>query len=298
MAWSFTSNPFISMYGPLFLVVYYVLVIALWQLTKALLKNWPRLPKETLLPNANISPCFIALLMHRKDGVLLQGMGVLLQRGYLEKGKKLDYYRAAKTSDSELEDSERRLLAHFSKAKYAFTVNGLIDRISNEYEQQAREEGLILSERQLRTQFRIALGGGLLIFALAVYKIWVALMTGHSNVLFLAISAPILAIAYYLRFKPRDRIVNSPKGRALLDYYLTQLSHLSNREGAQAWLYLVLVGTVSIDSFFMTSYARHVNSGSAGSGGDGSPSSSDSGGDSGSGGDGGGSGCGGCGGGD
>lgn len=59
MAWSFTSNPFISMYGPLFLVVYYVLVIALWQLTKALLKNWPRLPKETLLPNANISPCFI-----------------------------------------------------------------------------------------------------------------------------------------------------------------------------------------------------------------------------------------------
>lgn len=293
MAWSFISNPFISMSGPDFLITYYFLVVVLWVITKALLGSWPRSSKVIMPTKLDASPYFIAWLKHREDGALLQGVGTLLQKEYLEQTKE-NYVRTVKTPANDLDENDRKVLKHFAREKHVLSVSRLIKEICGRYEKHARAQALILSERQLLIKRRIVKAGALLILALAAYKLFVALITGHSNVLFLVFSAPILSLIYYISCRPKSSVVNSATGNALLEHYRCLLSCLREKDKAQVWLLWVLAGTVTMAALVVPSPASASAGAGGDSGGDNFSSSSDSGGGD----SGGGSGCGGCGGGD
>ena len=286
-------NPFL-LPGPQFLFFYAALAAlvfaACWCVRSALYEAGDARPVER--PS---DPYEIAVLRNGPGEAVRVGLLALASRGAVHAAG-----AHVKLDDAPLVDAhpfERALAQEIASGasvpsiEKAATIEGRLGRVTSDL----TDRGLLLgSEQQFLLIVTLVAGGGLLAIV-AVAKIWTALSTGHTNILFLLIASVAATLAPMLLHRRR-----TPRGDAAL------LAMKDGRSGAtlasgtspsevafSAALFGLGVAPLALQPFVFA-IQTPVRSGGAGCSSGGGDFSSDGGGDGGGGGCGG---CGGCGGG-
>lgn len=297
MAWGLVDNPIISLSGGHFLLFYYTIIITSRYLLILYKKKLHKRQSESL--NVNEDPFFIAWLKDPTMGITNMVMGPLLDEGYIT-NKNNQYYQISKKKKANTTLYERLILDYFRKPN---TVSGISKIFTNKYEEhQKKAERMHLiyndaDKRKIVKQHRRCL---LSIMALGLYKLIIAINTGHTNIAYLTLTIFVVVPVVFASRINMNAVTLTPCGQKYIRLYHDTLLNVTNKNLQQAWLSKVLTGGAAVAGLYATQAAAsdygnnsfHDSSDSSGS----SCGGSSCGGSSCSGSSCGGSGCGGCGG--
>jgi len=234
------DNPLASMYGPLFLVVYAVLIVFLIAFHKIRLNSldWTwKLPPPQIPQNPD--PYEIAYLRGGENEVARSVVFSLVQRGYLihtkDFIKRHEFFQKADTLPDIrlLSPLERKFFGSFHSPKTTkdiFGEGGLAEAISGycyDYERKLENEKLLMPPELKNVAQRNAGIAAVVILLFGCFKFFAAITHGRFNVIFLIIMAIIAMIILYKTTKlPRL----SRRGRAYLRELQTAFSKLKFQE--------------------------------------------------------------------
>ncbi len=310
-------NPIADMYGPHFLMLYGSVIVATligvrWGIRSAD-------PSTSLPPlplRSNPDPYELAYLRGGENEVTRLAIFSLVQRGYLELRENKKWWGGAErrlaqatgpTDGHDLSPIEKSVHRFFSLSQTAaevFKADPLslgLNGLCTEYETKLEHEDMLYPPQAQETARLIQIIGASIILGLGGYKLFAALINGHSNVIFLI----FMGMAGFVLFLLVSR---TPRLSYLGRDYLKRLQQAFERmkvkaatpaSGVPDATLLLLVSLFGVSMLSGTSYAsfgQMFGQSAAGSGGCGGSSSGGCGG-GGSSGCGGGGGCGGCGGG-
>ncbi|WP_258999199.1 TIGR04222 domain-containing membrane protein [Scandinavium goeteborgense] len=267
--------------GPSFLFFYICVVICVFFMTGKLFRKREEQSSPPLQLSGELDVLFISWLKSRGKGVLELIAGLLIERGFLEDMGDGQLIRTdkVKSADDDFSEYEEKILMHYSTSNSLLSSTNLITPLTKGYYELAVRKHMLLTEKQLSSRRKIAACGVTLMLLLGAAKLYIALSTGHHNVLYLVLCMIFSCVIYYFVFISSSRgMVNSRYGKDYIDRLILPLSEEVKPEIKM--LVCILVGQSIISSTVSSASDSYINS------------SSDVGGGSSCGG----SGCGGCGG--
>lgn len=230
------ENPLANMYGPMFLLVYAVLIVFLIVIHRYKLKalDWTsKLPLPQIPTNPD--PYEIAYLRGGDNEVVRSVIFTLVQKGFIINTK--DFLRNQSTfSKTEkvqdihlLSKMEREVLYYFAESKNAFEIfqsDGITNVVKNhclQYERKLLNENLLNPPETKSAADRNANIAAIVILAIGGFKLIAALSHGRTNVIFLIVMAIVgLIVLYKTTRVPRL----SHRGRAYLEELQIAFSNL------------------------------------------------------------------------
>jgi uncharacterized protein (TIGR04222 family) len=317
------DNPLANMFGPMFLLVYAVLIVTLIVLHRYKITSldWTKKLPLPQIP-ANPDPYEIAYLRGGENEVIRSVIFALVQRGYLIHTKDFMEKQATFSKSGKIDGihslnaMERNVLYYFSEPKDAGEIfkSGVSDVVSSHclaYEGKLLNEQLLTPPEIKSAAQRNAGIAAAVILAIGGFKFVAAVTHGRFNVVFLIIMAIVgLIVLFVTTSIPRL----SHRGRAYLEALQTAFSNLSKKTRvgdknktlqpsttfAGVDPLLLMVGVFGVGSligtdygYFEESFQKSAMNNSASTSGCGSGTSCGSSSCSSGGGDGGGGGCGG-----
>ncbi len=242
MTWTLSSNPIALMHGPTFLIFYYITVISIWFSFQGIIKK--RVEKNYFVQplESNIDPNLLAWLRSGEEGLLLLCLSFMLENKHIEalKGNKLRTISSPKSKQL-LNKTNMALLEHFSVPAGPETAYPLITNLNLYCRQKALNRNLIFDKKEKQIQCNLILLVITIIWALAIYKIIIAINNGHENIVILILSMFFLTFSFLLfnREKWREPPL-TPEGR---DYLQRMEKLLTNAGGDKnKWLISILSG--------------------------------------------------------
>ena len=315
----FWHNPLANMYGPFFLVLYGTVAVGLlifygWLIRRA--DTTDTLPPLTVPPE--VDPYEMAYLRGGENEAVRLVVFELMQRGYLhiveEKtgifSKEKVFARCENHPDvAELSTFARTAFDWFSVSRkpqdifQSSPLTTLAVEYTDRFRQRIESESLLAPAEKKATAVSAGFFIALALLGLGLYKLVVALNTGHHNVLFLigGMIVSLIAVVIVGSVAARHRL--SKRGRAYLAALQERFDNVKQQamtapagQFEPAWLAAFgLFGVTALAGTMYSDFGDMFHR-SAGAGGCGGTGSSCGGGGCGGGGCGGG--CGGCGGGD
>lgn len=225
------ANPIANMHGPLFLLFYaFVIGVTLLVCRLSLQRDSTTNLPLPLIPT-NPDPLEIAYLRGGENEVTRLVVLDLIQRGYLEIDKQNINQPINRPNVNILTSLERDVLNHFlspRKANQIFKSQllGKVKQHCTVYEQRLQNEQLLSSETASSFARRIAWKGKLIILGLGSYKLIIAVINGHSNVMFLVFMA-ITSIIILTNVCKVPRL--SDRGKAYLKALQQTFAQLKNQ---------------------------------------------------------------------
>ncbi|WP_261822354.1 TIGR04222 domain-containing membrane protein [Pragia fontium] len=236
MIWTVSSNPIANMYGPWFLLFYFVYFLCIIWLTlkahhlyHAVVSRSEPEDITVNLPN-KIDPYFIAWLQHGKERVLRLAMMRLSYEDLLVSGQKQkkNYMRKSATNPDLIQEKQRMLnsvesltLSCFEE-KYEQSREWAFNSLTSScqrYKSQAQQQGFIPPATRDNIFALIGYTGLILLLGMGVYKLAIAWGKGFDNIIFLSIMAPAFSWLYYRIFLSNraERPELTEKGKVFLD---------------------------------------------------------------------------------
>ncbi|HHW4413804.1 TIGR04222 domain-containing membrane protein [Citrobacter freundii] len=293
MTWGLGANPIISLSGGHFLLFYYTIIITSRYFLILYKKNLHKKQFKSL--NVNEDPFFIAWLKDSTMGIINMVMGSLLDGSYITK-KNNQHYQSTKKKKADTTIYERLILDYFRKPN---TVSGISKIFMNEYEghqEKAESMHLVYSnteKHKIVKRHRLCL---LSLMALGLYKLIIAVNTGHANIGFLTLTIFVVVPVVFASRINMNEVTLTPCGQEYIRLYHDTLLNVKNKNLQQVWLSKVLTGSAAIAGLYATQAAASDYDNSSFTHDISDSSGSSCGGSSCSGSSCGGSGCGGCGG--
>ena len=296
MAWGPGDNPIISLSGGHFLLFYYTTIIILRYFLILYKKNLHKKQFKSL--NVNEDPFFIAWLKDPTMGIINMVMGPLLDEDYIA-NKNSQYYQRTKKKKTNSTVYERLILDYFRKPNTLFGISKIFMDNYEKHQEKAERMHLIYNstdKHKIVKRHRICL---LSLMALGLYKLIIAVNTGHANIGYLALTIFVVVPVVFASRINMNAVILTPCGQEYIRLYHDTLLNITNKNPQQVWLSKVLTGSAAIAGLYATQAAAsdydnnsfiHDSSDSSGSSCGGSSCS----GSSCSGSSCGGSGCGGC----
>lgn len=260
MTWSLGDNPIISLNGGEFLLFYYTAIIILRYLLRLHKKNLNNKQYKTL--NVNEDPFFIAWLKDPTMGIIKMVMGSLLDEGYITNTKN-QRYQITKKKKSNPTLSERIILNYFRKPKNLFGVSKIFIGKYEEHKKKAESMCLIYKNTdkyKIVKQHRICM---LSLMALGLYKLIIAVNTGHTNIGYLILTIFVVVPVVFASRINMKAIVLTPCGQTYIQLYHDSLLSVTNKNLQQEWLSKVLTGSAAIAGLYAAQAAAsdtHDNS--------------------------------------
>lgn len=296
MTWSLGANPIISLSSGHFLLFYYTIIITSRYFLILYKKSLHKKQSKSL--NVNEDPFFIAWLKDPSMGITNMVMGPLLDEGYIIR-KNDQHYQITKKKKTNTTIYERHILAYFRKPKSLFRINKVFTGKDESHLKKAESMCLVYSKKdkhKIIKRHRICL---LSLIALGLYKLIIAMNTGHANIGYLILTIFVVVPVVFASRINMNAVTLTPCGQEYIRLYHDTLLNVTNKNLQQEWLSKVLIGSAAITGLYTAQVAAsdydnnsfiHDTSGSSGCGGSSCSGSSCSGSSCG------GSGCGGCGG--
>ena len=231
-------NPIGDMYGPHFLILYAVVIVLVFIISKVLLYSFD--PSQSMpipqVPSV-VDPYEIAYMRGGENEVIRLSILDLIQRGYLQRianAKKADEIVWAKDHPDRrhLNPIEDTVFGHFAVSSTAAkifqsTLSSSVKRQCNKYQIKLEQEKFIFSESDSGFLNIVMVIGLLVIIGLGGYKLIVALAKGRLNVGFLIIMA-VVSTFLYLGFCKPPRM--SSRGRKYLERLQLAYERLNNKD--------------------------------------------------------------------
>ncbi|QMN55764.1 TIGR04222 domain-containing membrane protein [Citrobacter freundii] len=260
MTWGLESNPIISLSGGSFLLFYYTIIIIsryFLRLYKENLNN-----KQYKVLNVNEDPFFIAWLKDPTMGITKMVMGSLLDEGYIINTKN-QRYQITKKKKSNTTIYERLILNYFKKPRNVFGISKIFMGKYEEHKKKAESMRLIYSKKDKRKivkRHRICL---LSLMALGLYKLIIAMNTGHANIGYLVLTIFVVVPVVFVSRINMNAIVLTPCGQAYIQLYHNSLLSVTNKNLQQEWLSKVLTGSAAIAGLYAAQAAASDSHGNS-----------------------------------
>lgn len=201
-----------KMYGPHFLILYGIVIALTLGISRLILRSRDQTGKLPLPPFPdNPDPYEIAYLRGGENEVTRLFIFDLIQHGYLAEADGKLVQTLDRPDSGHLSSLERVIFDYFSSERSAnevFESSGLPERVKREcliYENRFQQESLLCPPQRINAARRVELMGSAIVAGLGGYKLYTALSTGHSNVLFL-ITMGIIAIVIQVKISLPDRL--------------------------------------------------------------------------------------------
>jgi uncharacterized protein (TIGR04222 family) len=187
------NNPIANMYGPYFLLFYAVVIIITLIICKRSVRkiNPVDLPRSFKIPDKP-DPYEITYLRGGKIELVRLIIYELIQEKFLEvKDKKMMEQKPGHPDISKLPKIKQMVFNWFSKPASANEILLSKDKFfsigayTDIYERTLKHNKFITTTQDRIDARRIGFNAAIFLFAVAFYKISVALLTGHSNIWFL-----------------------------------------------------------------------------------------------------------------
>ncbi|OCQ94262.1 hypothetical protein BCD64_05715 [Nostoc sp. MBR 210] len=242
-----------DMYGPNFLLLYGIVIIATLLLCERLVQDPTKNQPLPLIP-AEPDPYKIAYLRSQATGVAHLILFNLIQQGYLQ----VSGQTISKASDhpdiSNLQPVERQVFEKISEPATAKTSLWLatqcVQSFCNTYQEKLHDEQLLYSAKWQEWNIKIGLVGAMLIFGLGGYKLLIALGKGRYNVGFLIIMG-VSSIIYLLWYVSQHKFL-SHLGKRYLQQLQTTFNKL--RETSIVNNNLLVLALFGVESLAGTAY--------------------------------------------
>ncbi|AFY44144.1 TIGR04222 domain-containing membrane protein [Nostoc sp. PCC 7107] len=247
-------NPVADMYGPNFLLLYGIVIIATLLLCGRLVQDPTKNQPLPLIP-AEPDPYKIAYLRSQVKGIAHLVLFNLIQQGYLQVSGQTISKIPSYPDISNLQPAEQQVFEKLSEPATAKTSLWLateyVKPFCNTYQEQLEDEKLLYAVKWKEWNIQVGLVGAMLIFGLGGYKLLIALGKGHHNVGFLIIMG-VSSIIYLLWFVSQPH----PSLSHLGNRYLQQLQSTFNqlRETSIVNNNLLVLALFGVESLAGTPY--------------------------------------------
>lgn len=234
-----TDNFIGDMYGPYFLLLYFVVIVATVGFSifksRQIMSGTPGQGGNRLIPTRP-DPYEIAYLRGGVNEVVRLVVFELIQTRRLTMDPKSSKLVAAddegsNTGAPELTPVKRSVLSFYATPQYAYKIFGSsalgeMAASCRTYEDDLLRHGLVVTDAMRGAAYRVRLNGIGVILLLGGYKLTAALVTGHANVGFLILFA-ILGVALEVTGTKLPRL--TAEGQAYLRRLQTAFASLKRR---------------------------------------------------------------------
>ncbi|MBD2436677.1 TIGR04222 domain-containing membrane protein [Nostoc sp. FACHB-110] len=242
-----------DMYGPNFLLLYGVVIIATLLLCGGLVQDPTKNQPLPLIP-AEPDPYEVAYLRSQATGIAHLVLFNLIQQGYLQLSKQTISQASNHPDISNLQPVERQVLEKISEPTTAKTSLWLatecVQLFCKAYQEKLDDEQLLYGAKWQEWNINVGLVGAMLIFGLGGYKLLIALGKGHHNVGFLIIMG-VSSIIYLLWYVSQHKFL-SHLGKRYLQQLQTTFKQL--RETSIVNNNLLVLALFGVESFAGTAY--------------------------------------------
>ncbi|MBE9206810.1 TIGR04222 domain-containing membrane protein [Nostoc sp. LEGE 06077] len=248
-----------DMYGPNFLLLYGIVIIATLLLCGRLAQDPTKNQPLPLIP-AEPDPYKIAYLRSQAKGIAHLVLFNLVQQGYLQVSGQTISKIPSHPDTSNLEPIEKQVLERFSEPATAkislLLATECVQSFCIAYQEQLHDEKLLYAGKWQIRNVKVSLIGAMLILSLGGYKLLIALDKGRYNVSFLIVMG-VCSIIYLLWFVSKHHSPLSHLGKRYLQQLQTTFAQLIKKARyhiPSLFDYNLLIAIFGVEALAGTSY--------------------------------------------
>lgn len=238
------DNFIARMYGPDFLIFYFLWIVGIFCLVSFLVnKRLRHVYFQPMLLSSQVNPYEIATL-RGVDGLLSAIVFRLLHLEFLlpvkdQQGFIVKNLQKSEDSKQVLSPLERDVLRRFQEASTIEAARNLVLPAFAHNLELLYRDNLVVSQTRVHLMRVLIWGGFFAIIGMGLYKLTAALLTDHKNVLFLSVMILLSGLIYYytlFKFGKNlilgGRLLLTNKGAGLIEHLMDTLHSLQRNKKA------------------------------------------------------------------